>query len=178
MKNLNLKRRSFIAGAFVVSAGVYFGMQNREKKVYVYANKIQVLLQASYHLLPPSSLGPGAKSLHIANYFSFILADARVTKNDKDFILNGSRWLEEDAYKTYEKSFLSLSFEEKDDLFKQVAKEEWGETYIYDVLSYCLEAFLSAPIYGSNTDEMGWKWLDHNPGFPQPKTLKDITYEV
>ena len=33
---------------------------------------------------------------------------------------------------------------------------------------YLLEALLADPVYGGNTDEVGWKWLGYTAGFPRP----------
>ena len=38
------------------------------------------------------------------------------------------------------------------------------------VLSYILEALATDPIYGGNTNEIGWDWLEHQPGMPRPST--------
>jgi len=177
LKNTHLSRRLFLSGIAVGSASLFLSACSKDK-IIVYANSKQVLLQAAYHLYPTSSIGFGAKDLHIASYINFVLEDERIIKSDRDYFLKGATWLEESAFEEYDKSFLNLSKDEKEDLFENITQKRWGENFVYNTLTYIFEAMISAPIYGSNIDEIGWKWLDHNPGFPQPQTIKEITYEV
>lgn len=144
----------------------------------LYANKVQVLLHTAYHLFPYSTIGPGARELRISSYLSFVLKDERILKEDREYLLLGAAWLEESAYEQYDKSFLNLDTLQKEELLKNVSKKTWGENFIYTTLGYIFEALLSAPVYGSNIDEIGWKWLEHNPGFPQPVNKKEIDYAV
>jgi gluconate 2-dehydrogenase gamma chain len=73
---------------------------------------------------------------------------------------------------------LNLSSTQKEELMQSIATQRWGENFIHTNLGYVFEALLSAPAYGSNTNEIGWKWLEHNPGFPQPMSKKEIDYAV
>jgi gluconate 2-dehydrogenase gamma chain len=47
-----------------------------------------------------------------------------------------------------------------------------GKQWISTILRYILEALLTDPIYGGNPNAIGWKWLDHQPGFPRPPANK------
>lgn len=178
MKKESLTRRIFLGTSLVFATGAVYWFQNSKKSLQVYANDTQVLLHAAYHLFPQSDLGPGAKELHIANYMAFVLQDNRIVKDDRDFFLKGAFWLEESSFEEYNKSFLNLSNLEKESLLQDVTRQRWGERFVYTSLSYIFEALFCAPVYGSNPKETGWKWLEHNPGFPQPNSLKEITYEV
>ena len=53
-------------------------------------------------------------------------------------------------------------------LLRQIAKSTAGENWLATLLSYIFEALLAAPIYGGNPGGVGWKWLQHQPGFPLP----------
>lgn len=177
MDKHKLSRRQFLSALAVGATSTLISGCSKEK-IHIYAPSQQVLLQAAYHLFPRSSLGPGAVDLHISSYLIFVLEDERIMKEDRNYFLKGASWLEETAYEDYDKSFLNLSKDEKEELFEEITSKRWGENFVYTTLTYVFEALISAPVYGSNINEIGWKWLDHNPGFPQPKTLKEITYEV
>ncbi len=169
----------FLGASLALGAGAFlFLNSDRGSKVKFYANNVQVLLHTAYHLFPHSKLGPGALDLHISHYLGEVLKDKRILQADREYYLKGAFWLEESSFEIYDKSFLNLSLGEKEDLFQKVSRYSWGENYIYTSLNYILEALLCAPVYGSNPDAMGWKWLEHNPGFPQPKSIKEISYEV
>ncbi|HIC44538.1 MAG TPA: gluconate 2-dehydrogenase subunit 3 family protein, partial [Sulfurimonas sp.] len=164
--------------SFIVAAGSFYLINKNTEELAFYANEIQVLLHTAYHIFPSSDIGVGAKDLHIASYLAFVLQDKRIIKEDKDYFLKGAYWLEESAFETYNKSFLNLNYDEKEALLKEVTQDRWARTFVYTCLGYIFEALLSSPIYGSNHNEIGWKWLEHKPGFPQPQTKEEINYEV
>lgn len=178
MKKASLSRRVFLGSSLIFGAGVLYWIQNREQKVRLYANETQVLLHACYHLFPSSTKGPGAIDLNIASYLIFVLEDQRIMKEDRDHFLKGAYWLEESAYEEYDQSFINLKKEDKESLFVKISQDRWGQNFIYTSLTYIFESLLSSPVYGSNPNEIGWKWLEHNPGFPQPHSVKDINYEI
>jgi len=178
LKQNTLARRAFLGTSFLLGAATLYWFNQKDKKVRLYANETQVLLHSAYHLFAHSELGLGAKDIHIASYLAFVLKDKRIMKSDRDYFLKGAYWLEESAFETYDSSFLNLSYDQKERLFQNISKERWGRNYIHTTLGYIFEALLSAPIYGSNIDGIGWKWLEHNPGFPQPQFIEEITYEV
>jgi hypothetical protein len=175
----SLARRLFMGASLTAGLGLLLYIDNDKKTgLKLYSNKVQVLLRSAYHLFPNSTLGPGAKEVNIAAYLSFVLKDERIMKEDRERFLQGAAWLEESAFETYDKSFLNLSSTQKEELMQSIATQRWGENFIHTNLGYVFEALLSAPAYGSNTNEIGWKWLEHNPGFPQPMSKKEIDYAV
>lgn len=179
LQNKALSRRTLLGGCLAAGIGALLWQGSRdEDKVRLYANEVQVLLHTAYHLFPHSKLGPGAVDLHISGYLSYVLADERIMEKKRQRFLKGAGWLEESAYEGYGKSFLNLAKNEKESLLQKVSQEGWGKHFITTVLNYLFEALLSAPLYGSNLDEIGWKWLEHTPGFPQPTTIKEISYAL
>lgn len=178
MKDTLISRRMFIGTSLTLCLGAIAYTQIRPSATIFYANEIQVILHASYHLFPDSKVGPSARDLQISHYLSGVFADKRLFKEDKDRFLKGGYWLEESSYEVFNKSFLNLNKNEKENLFQEISTERWGEAFMFTCLNYIFEALLSAPVYGSNTDAIGWKWLDHSPGFPQPKTKEEISYDL
>ena len=168
----------FMGTTLTLGIGTIFYLNRTLLKTKFYANEVQVILYASYYLFPDSKIGPSAMDLQISNYLAGVFADKRLFQEDKDYFIKGGRWLEESSYEEFSKSFLNLDNLEKEKLIAKISKERWGENFIYTCLNYIFEAMLSAPIYGSNIDKIGWKWLEHDPGFPQPLKKEDISYEV
>lgn len=171
-------RRIFLGASLVFGAGAVFWFNNRGKKTRLYANETQVLLHTAYHLFTHSNIGPGAKDFHISSYLASVLEDKRILKSDRDYFLRGAFWLEESSFDKYNASFLNLSHENRENILQAIILNPWGRNFVYTCLGYIFEALLSAPIYGSNINDMGWKWLEHKPGFPQPQSIQEITYEV
>lgn len=116
-------------------------------------------------------LFPEAQKLGIetASYMSIVFHHSKISQSDKDFLKNGVKWLNEEALKMYKSSYVKLSRKERQAVLKSIAKVEWGESFIYDVMSYMFEAMLGDPIYGGNNKEAGWKWLAFTGGLPRPK---------
>lgn len=179
LKHNRLSRRVFVGSSLALGVGTFFWLYSRNnKKIKVYANNEQVLLHCAYHLFPQSKLGPGAIDLNISSYLSQVLVDERIMQEDRHYFLQGATWLEESAYEEFNQSFLNLSSRDKESLLQIISRKRWGENFIYTTLSYIFEALLSSPIYGSNQNEIGWKWLEHQAGFPQPSSKEEIIYDV
>ena len=61
-----------------------------------------------------------------------------------------------------------LGVDDKEGLLRRITASAAGENWVSTLLSYLLEALLTAPAYGGNTDQLGWRWLQYTPGFPLP----------
>ena len=91
---------------------------------------------------------------------------------DPDFIVKGITWLNDLSQKTHGAYFVALNQPQQDKVLKQVAKSQAGENWLSILLYYLTEALMLDPIYGGNPDMIGWKWLQHQAGFPRPVTGK------
>lgn len=171
---MKLNRRQFLSATALVGVGGFLYIKGQ--KVSFYASEIQTLLSVAYHLYPPSILGFGIKEMHLATYLVFVLKDERILQDDRDYLTRGATWIQEHAQELYKKSFIALKNDEKEILLKDAVAYEWGDSYVNYVFTYIFEAMFCAPVYGSNTNKQGWKFIEHKAGFPQPKTLKDISY--
>ena len=118
-----------------------------------------------------NDLFPHAKKLGIktASYIHIILNHSKVSDEDKEFLKNGVKWLNEEAVKIYKKTYVNLSEDKREVVLKSISKQRWGESWLYDVMSYLFEAMLGDPIYGGNNHEAGWKWLNFQGGELRPK---------
>lgn len=154
-------RRKFLKTAFlssvvlVISSGKLFGA----------VTPLKILLVVQEDLFP---LSKTIESNSYA-YLSMVLRHSRISDEDKQFLRNGVRWLNEEAVSKYKKIYTELSDEKRQDILKIISKERWGENWIDTVLTYIMESMLGDPIYGINKNGAGWKWLKHESGLPRPK---------
>lgn len=120
-----------------------------------------------------NDLFPKAKELNVntSNYISIILNHSRISDEDKAFLKNGVKWLNEEAVVTQGKKYTQLSAEKRQETLRNIAEKRWGESWINDMMRYIFEAMLGDPIYGGNNKEAGWKWLAYEGGNPRPKEL-------
>jgi gluconate 2-dehydrogenase gamma chain len=116
-------------------------------------------------------LFPKAKELGIStsSYIDVIFAHSRITQEEKKFLKNGVKLLNESAYEKYKSRYTQLAKPQRLELLEQVAQTQWGTDFMDSVLRYTLEATLGDPIYGGNNNEAGWKWLGYEAAKPQPK---------
>jgi len=117
------------------------------------------------------SHGYVTSQLNVIGYFKAVLSDQRIDIESRNYLINGARWLDESADNEYDKDFLSLRPEQKEELLKKVSMLRWGDDWLYKMMSYYFESTFSDPIYGGNINGAGWKWLAFQPGFPRPNEV-------
>ena len=123
------------------------------------------------HLFPKEAGSPGAADIHAGDYLQFVLADPNVDSDDRQLIIDGIGWLEEVCQNEFDRTFTSLNDLQKEGALRKIELENWGERWLSLLLLYIFEALLTDPLYGGNPDGIGWKWLDHVQGQPQPKKV-------
>lgn len=158
-------RRRFFKDASLLALLPYSSNLLGDEKV---ANdEVFAILEQAQKLIFPTITRLDIKAL---GYLKLILSHSKISKKDKDFIINGAIWLNELSLKKYQISFINLDEKSQIKLLNLAINDEsWGENWIYDMLVFCTEATLCDPIYGSNTNENGWKWLGHESAYPRPQ---------
>lgn len=121
------------------------------------------------HLLPASSNGPGAKELRVLTYLYNVVHQQPTEQAEIDFIFKGVDWLNGFTKKQLNKRFSTLTKVEKETMLRGISRSAAGENWLNNLLGYIFEAMLSPPVYGGNPEGIGWKWLEHQAGFPLPK---------
>ncbi len=138
----------------------------------------QILDRVQIHLFPEDGDGPNAQDLNALSYLEWALTDEKnISDGDADYITKGIVRLNELSTQIYSKQFVTLRFTEQDKILQQTAKNRAGESWMSLLMYYLTEALLLDPIYGGNPNGIGWKWLEHQAGFPQPvvgKTYRDF----
>jgi gluconate 2-dehydrogenase gamma chain len=133
-----------------------------------------ILKTAQIHMFPKTEDAPGSDEINATVYLQAVLADRNGDQEERDFIKSGITWVEEEAEETEQRSFLSLDEDGRERVLRSMETHGWGERWLSLILVYIFEALLSDPLYGGNPDGVGWAWLEHYPGVPQP--TKDKIY--
>ncbi len=164
-----VSRRRFLIAAAGGSVALLFAQQGVANTDSDHPVDPWPILEATLeHMLPGEPESPGAAEIHALDYLRFVVADPRIDAEERAFILQGSGWLDDLARQRTNKRFIELGFDEKETLLRQITRSAAGENWVSTLLSYLLEALLTAPAYGGNTDGIGWRWLEYVPGFPLP----------
>jgi len=172
--NKKINRRSFLLATGVFAGSVTFGSlltyyyKSSRKSHPFDKSQDTILREAQEHLFPHSDDSPGANDINALPYLHFVLTDPDIDQDNKNVLISGVDWLEEECQSTFSKSFIKLSTNEKDAIFQIIEKSNWGSRWLSLNLIYIFEALLSDPIYGGNPDGIGWEWLEYTPGLPRP----------
>jgi len=138
-------------------------------------NQLQTIKEVQNILFPNDGNGPSADVLNAHLYLEWVISDKRMDPSEAEYIVNGINWTNETAQEEFSADFINLSSREKEQLIKIISEEKWGESWLSVILTLIFEALHCDPLYGSNTDKMGWKWLNHNTGYPRP--TKELLYD-
>ena len=160
-----ISRRVFLGFSFLSLGVLLF----KDKKLFGATSVIKTIKQVQSDLFPPVA-GIDTQKLDSISYLkNIVLKHSRISQEEKSFIRNGAKWLNEESIKTYNKLYISLDKPQREKILKKVSKTSWGESWLYTMMSYLFEALLSDPIYGVNKDEIAWRWLGFEGGVPRPK---------
>ena len=132
----------------------------------------RTLATVQEHLFPATEDSPGAADIQALVFLQNMLNAPDTDNNEKEFISNGVSWLNDISTKNHKKSFIELNESDKEKVLRQIEQSQAGERWLSLLLTYLIEALLSDPVYGGNPDGIGWKWLEHQPGFPRPSVDK------
>ncbi len=165
LKSALITRRRFLVQAAGGSVALLFGLRAAGADDY---DPWPTLDAVTRHLLPSEPDSPGAVEIRALDYLRFVSADPQVDREEREFMLQGNRWLDELAQAQHGSTFPALAPDRKEELLRQVAKTAAGENWVSTLLGYLFEALLTAPTYGGNPDGVGWRWLEYVPGFPLP----------
>jgi len=179
MKSFYFNRRHFIKGlgATALLLPIPLGQSCRQQSVYngvLPIEKQKILHQTLELIFPPIKNSPNIKQINVEFHINNYLTDPLIDPDEQTFLTNGIQWLDESAQEDLFKSFLDLNKSQQIKLIEHVLKTSWGESWLSKLLTLTFEALLLDPLYHINIDEIGWRWLHHQPGQPRPKP--EITY--
>ncbi len=171
-----LSRRNFVSGVLMGGIALNFSsislMGNTVNEIdKLSSDQLSLIESVQRILLPSDGNGPGAYDVMADKYLQWVLSDERMDPEEIEYIINGADWVDETAVENFSKSYLKLSQSDKEKLISQIANEPWGRSWLSVILTFIFEALLSDPKYGGNPDNIGWDWLNHNPGYPRPTEL-------
>lgn len=175
----NLSRRSFLQNGLKAAATLSLGgnilflaaCSHRHGQVQSDLTQVEpwyTFAVTQQHLFPDDGDGPDARSIHATRYLKFVLDAPDTDPEVRTFILRGVDWLNRLAISHYTAVFTGCTASEQHSLLHEISHSRAGERWMSYLLTYIFEALLSDPVYGGNTNEIGWQWLQYIPGFPRP----------
>ncbi len=177
--NSRLGRRTFLlrSGAALATAAALAGLPyalrkdlTRETSFVLFSiQQRQAVRAVQEHLFPSEPDSPSATDVNATAYLETAITAPGIDPDTRNTIVNGVGRLQDASRERFDVLFNHLNFEQREQLLRYLAdKTRWGRAWLSLLLYYIFEALLSDPIYGGNPDEIGWRWLEHQPGFPRP----------
>lgn len=181
--DISLERRSFLSHSLkaATTVGLWPALISlqacsedpvRDQRQLIREQPWQTFAYVQQILFPDDGNGPSAMDIHATLYLKFVLNASDTAATDRDFILNGVGWLDDLSKTRHGRLFVACDLQQREQLLKHISQSRSGERWLSTLLVYVFEALLSDPVYGGNPNGIGWQWLQHQPGFPQPPTTK------
>jgi len=176
-----LSRRSFIK--FALASGILsqipfatscINKDNLGEKVVNidsidYTIELQLIRDVQDILFPNDELGPGALELKSDIYLIWVLNDHKLDPWDNEYIIKGFNKLNKASQNQFNKRFTKLNRNNQEELIARVSLMDWGQNWLSKILTLIFESMFANPNYESNPEGIGWKWLNHQAGWPQPE---------
>ena len=160
-----MTRRVFILSTLV--AGTALALLPQGAKTHIKIKPFKVIEAVQEVLFPKGLQAPSASEFGATNYLLTVSTHSSFWADDLKFLVFGA-----DMFINEETDFFTMTSKEKEESLRDfVESNPKGERWVSLLLFYTLEALLSDPLYGGNKNELGWKWLKHNTGQPQPKKI-------
>ena len=156
-----MKRRNFIK--FSATLALLFSSNVAIART-ISKEKLVILDEIFNIIFPKTSTMPSAKEFKALNYLVQNISHKTFDNDDKVLITDGTK----DFLSAFPE-FLTLNKKEKNELIFSVIKEnDYAKSWVSKIAYYGIEALFSDPIYGGNFEQIGWKSINHNIGYPRP----------
>ena len=170
-----MKRREFIKYSVILLGATAFATESGFYALHVKSSGIKIL-QEPYqtisivldNLFLPHILMPSPHAFNTIGFLQAVMKDKRVSDEIKKTINDGVKWLNQSAKNSYYKSYQELSFSQREKILREISNKQWGDTWLWHLMNFTFEAMFSDPVYGANINQVGWKWLEYESGFPPP----------
>ncbi len=177
-----ISRREFISQAGLLAtlgsmfpARILAEMRNSDSALlpsWIQDEPWQTISNVQEHLFPATDDAPGASDFHAVVYLRNTIETEHADNEDRDFIVKGAAWLNDLAKTELGDVFNKLDEKNREIILRKIEGSRDGRRWLSLLLTYLIEALLADPVYGGNPKGVGWKWLQHQPGFPQPPSDK------
>ena len=120
------------------------------------------------HTWPTRNGTPTLAEFNATEYLAAALLDPRIEAGERQYIHDGVAPLEDFTRAQFGRSFFELKVAEREAVLRKIETSPIGRYWLSLIIYYLFEALLADPVYGGNTNRIGWRWLEHLEGFPRP----------
>jgi len=162
-----MKRREFIGtAAYLAAFCTTYTLSADRPADEENDGALEVIFAVQRHFFPKGlATMPDADSFNAARYTVDAVRHKSFDPDIRTILFEGAKRLQALA----EGRFLKLGSEKRERLLRKFEEDRFGAYWLSQVMNLTLEALLSDPIYGGNSDETGWRSFGLKPGIPRPK---------
>jgi hypothetical protein len=162
-----MKRRQFLILGSLLGLSPYVQAKETDDTFSKAFKKVESTIAAvQEHMFPDGSKLPSAKAMHTTQFLYETITHKSYDRDIKAFVLEGAQEL----ISREKGRFVSMSPSEKEKALRAYEETNYGSSWIERMMTLTMEGMFSAPIYGSNIKEAGWKSVQSYGGYPRPKT--------
>ncbi|CAM3852573.1 gluconate 2-dehydrogenase subunit 3 family protein [Arcobacter cloacae] len=156
-----MKRRNFIK--FTTILGILSSTNFVVARTI--SNENLIILDELLNIIFPKTQNmPSAKEFKALEYLVKNISHKTFDDEDKALIIDGTN-----DFNSSFPEFLTLNKNEKKELIFQIIQNSfYAKSWVSKISYYGIEAMFSDPIYGGNFEQIAWKSVNHNIGYPQP----------
>jgi len=160
-----MQRRNFLILGSLLGISPYIEAQesNAFSKAF---EKVRPTIQAvQEHMFPSGSKIPSAKEMQTIRFLFETVAHKSYDKDIRAFVLEGA----EELMEREKGKFVTMSAKEKERALRAFEETNYGRNWLSRIMTLTMEGLFSAPVYGANKNEAGWKALSAYGGEPKPE---------
>lgn len=175
---LKLSASSSLLAGILGTKPVFAKLDSGKNNFTKHQNKTMLAVQQI--LFPDDGDGPSAMDLNALTYLHWALKDPdNIADGDPAYLIKGLVSVDVFTEDLLGKKFIDLTNDQQNEMLIKIEHSSFGENWLSLILYYLIEALLLDPAYGGNPNGIGWKWLEHQPGFPRPNTKQTyLSFEV
>jgi len=187
-----LSRKSFVKSLLIGGAALQLPWLASCSNENDFTGSTHPLSKEQFHLLqavqntlfPSDGNGPGATEINAGTYLLWVLNDTNIDPEENTYIIDKLDKFNLRCEEMMKSNFLDLSAQKQNEFVAEMSEYIWGRRWLSRLTTLIFEALLLDPQYGGNPNNIGWEWLNHDPGEPRPSkrilypTIKDISHEV
>lgn len=117
-------------------------------------------------LFPLTHDGPGALEFYADTYIKWYTEEEHTDEYWARVLTRGYENFEKEI--SDEESFMKLSRNDQELKIAEAYETSWGKEWLSKHITLIFEAMLCHPSYNVNPDEIGWDYLEVQPGYPAP----------
>ncbi len=161
-----IQRRQFLILGSLLGLSSY--MQAKESSKFETAfKKVEATIAAvQEHMFPVGSKLPSAKEMKVTQFLYETISHKSYDRDIKAFVVEGAQ----EFIKRHKGQFLGMTYAQKEKALRDYEETSYGSAWLERIMTLTMEAMFSAPVYGSNIKEIGWKSIHSYGGYPRPKT--------